>query len=170
MKQLRVALALIALGLVGSGCGKVADKATEKLTEKACEDGQRGENCDVDISEVGTSVNTDDGESSAGATTDYPDGYPDYLKIDGVAPEFASKDSIGGSATFSVAVVEDDATVEDLVGTLRSQLEDAGCTSTIDDTSPGSAVVEYACDAGTAGIIAGDTGGSASLTISFIER
>ncbi|MEZ5382717.1 MAG: hypothetical protein R2754_13115 [Microthrixaceae bacterium] len=151
MVHLRMALALLALGLLGCGCGNATDKAADTATGQA------------------TETAAEEGEPSAEATAGYPDGFPDYLMIDGVAPEFANKDSIGGAATFSVAVVEENATVEELVGALRSQLEDAGCTSSIDDTSPGSAVVEYACDAGTASIIAGDAGGSASLTISFIE-
>ena len=47
----RLVMALVAIVALGSaGCGKVAEKATEKLAEQACQDGGSGEDCEVDIS------------------------------------------------------------------------------------------------------------------------
>lgn len=162
MRQLRVALALIALGLVGSGCGKVAEKATEKLAEKACEEGQSGENCDVDISEDGVNVNTDDGSISAGGNTDYPEGYPDYLKLNGAKPMSAVS---AGDGSLNVTLTGDTPGTE-MIKTLQSQAEDAGCTTDEATAATGGGVVSMNCtDTMITMLGIGDSGPQTGATI-----
>lgn len=162
-KRLTMAFAAIAMTSL-TGCGKVAEKATEKLAEQACQEGQSGENCDVDISEDGVKVETDDGSFSAGDQTDYPDGYPDYLKANGFTPMSAVTT---GDGSINVTLVGETPGSE-LVKTLQGQAEAAGCTTDDATAATGGAIVSLNCADNIVTLLGvGDTGSQqgASVTI-----
>lgn len=147
-KRLTIATITIAT-ITLSGCGKIAEKATEKATEKiaekACKDGQSGEDCEVDISKDGVQVNTDDGSFSSGENTDYPDGYPDYLKVDGTKPMSAIAT---GDGAMNVTLVGD-VPGSEVVATLERQATDAGCTTDDEIPSAGVGFLSLNCSEGT---------------------
>ena len=127
MNLKRVALLVAALAMISAaGCGKLAEKATEKATEKvveqACKD---GEDCEVDFSKDGETMKIGDNEMAVGKNVDYPDGYPDYLKLDGFAPMYSSK---MGSMLMTVTLTNPDADGANWVAALTGQADDAGCT------------------------------------------
>ena len=165
----RLAVAFAAITMISlTGCGKVAEKASEKASEKlaeqACKDGQAGEDCKVDISEDGVNVKTGDGSFSAGENTDYPDGYPDYLKADGFKPASAVSTGDGSS---NVTLIGDTPGSE-LVKTLQSQAEGAGCTTDDATAATGGAIVSLNCAEGIVTLMGvGDSGSQqgASVTI-----
>lgn len=72
--------AMLTVSTVAVGCGKAADKASEKIAEKAIEQ-SAGDGVDVDINaDDGTySVNTPDGSYQAG--TSVPDTWPDDIPL-----------------------------------------------------------------------------------------
>ena len=156
-------MALVAIVALGSaGCGKVAEKATEKLAEQACQDGESGEDCEVDISEDGATVKVGDDEISAGVNTDYPAGFPDYLKVDGATPIQAVS---LGDGSMSVTLQGDG-----VLDALRRQAESSGCTSEESATGLG-AVAILSCDVGQVSLVgqddaAGGDGQVASITVS----
>ncbi len=166
-RQLTIAFAALTM-ISLTGCGKIAEKATEKasekLTEQACKGNQAGEDCEVDISKDGVNVKTDDGSFSAGQNTAYPDGYPDYLKADGFKPVSAVTT---GDGSINVTLIGDTPGSE-LVKTLKSQAEDAGCTTDDAAAATGGAIMSLNCAEGIVTLLGvGDAGSQqgASVTI-----
>lgn len=164
----RLALTLVAfLALVAAGCGglteKATEKATEKLAEQACQDGEDSENCDVDISEDGVQVNTDDGSFEVGENVDYPTDYPEYLRVDGIAP--LSAISIGdGSMSTTIQGVG-------VMDTIRRQAEAAGCTSEQDSATEIANVAILKCDVGQVSVTGQDDGtGEQVVSVSVIPE
>lgn len=66
---------VIALSLVITGCGKVAEKAAEKATEKAIEDSSGGK-AKVDLSGDKLEIKTDEGSFKVGGTYEWPSQIP----------------------------------------------------------------------------------------------
>lgn len=109
-----VAVIGVSLIFAVSACGKVSDKAAEKLTEKAIEQSAGG---DVDInSEDGSvKVKTEDGSYSygEGVPEDWPDDVPlpDEFKVTGGAsvdsPEGGTSLTVTGTTSKSVTEVVD---------------------------------------------------------------
>ncbi|MEZ5382716.1 MAG: hypothetical protein R2754_13110 [Microthrixaceae bacterium] len=164
MLHLRVVLALVALVFLGSSCGKVAEQATEKLAEKACESGQTGEDCDVDISEDGATVKVGDEEISAGDNTDYPEGYPDYLRLEGAKPISAVS---AGDGSINVTLTGDTPGTE-MLKTLQSQAEGAGCTADDATATAGGSIVSMNCADSTVTMLGiGDSGPQMGATITI---
>jgi hypothetical protein len=183
MNLKRVALLVAALATIpAAGCGKLAEKATEKATEKvieqACEDGG---DCEVDLSKDGATVKRGDTEMSFGENADYPDGYPDYLKLDGFTPTqtIRSDDGSGsdGAGGFVVTtMVNPDAGGADSLAALSGQAEEAGCTPDGDTDSinarvsdMGMSMARLTCPIGPVQISLRDRQGSEQLLLVSIH-
>ena len=167
IRGLTVAVAAITM-ITLSGCGKIAEKAsetaTEKLSEQACKDNKPGEECDVDISKDGVKVKTGDGSFSAGGDTDYPDGYPDYLKADGFKPISAVSSGDGSVNVTLTGKTPGSA----LVKTLQGQAEAAGCTTDDATAATGGAIVTLNCSEGTVTLMGiGDTGAQQGANVTI---
>jgi len=144
--------ALLVLG--ASGCGKVAEKATEKVTEKAIED-QTGGKAKVDLGngkvkvkdgsgnsyetdqDGNVKIKSDDGSTSftSGDGTKLPDGWPKDLEPPkGTTIETAT--ATEGALTVSGSLA---APVKDVYDGLKAQLADGGYELTADsyNTSDG---------------------------------
>ncbi|QXC61980.1 hypothetical protein KSP35_03935 [Aquihabitans sp. G128] len=130
-----------ALLVLGSGCGKVAEKAAEKATEKAIEDQSGGDaKVDIDGGKVKVSdgdgntyetgddgsvkISGDDGSTSftSGEGTELPKGWPDDLAPPkGTKIETATESD--GSLTVSGSL---DAPVKAVYDGIKAQLQDGG--------------------------------------------
>lgn len=90
--------AVLALGLVaGVGCGKVAEKATERAVERV--DGVD----DVDISEDGVRIETEDGVVDFSGDGTLPDGWPDDVPVpDDITVNFSGSTGSGSDRSFTV--------------------------------------------------------------------
>lgn len=154
-------LALLALGAVG--CGKVAEKATEKLSEQACE--QSGEeNCDVDVSDGSVSVKTDAGDFTVGEQVEYPEGFPSYLMIADVKPISAVRTPGETGDSFAVTITSD--TADDLFDTVEQQATDAGCTTGSEASATTGQTVTLTCPDGEVQLVSSaGTAAGAGLVI-----
>ena len=121
MRSRRSIVAAVAVGVVltSAGCGKVSEKASEKIAEKAIEAGSGG-NANVDIdgdgvvieTEEGTyradgegnvRIETEDGTYTAG-TGDLPEGWPDEIPLPDDL-EIVSSSRMGDEAQILLSVV-----------------------------------------------------------------
>ena len=66
-----------------SGCSSVGEKVGEKIGEKVIEEaaGSDGADVDVDLSEDGATIKTDEGEVNIGTGAGLPDGFPSEVPI-----------------------------------------------------------------------------------------
>jgi len=83
-RSLMAALAIGGVLIASTGCGKASEKIAEKATEKAIEAGAGGD-ADLDFTDGGFTVETDEGSSSFGAGM--PSGWPADVSLpDDFAP------------------------------------------------------------------------------------
>ena len=75
-----VCVILIALFLAAGCKGKIIERITEGAIESAIEAQSDGE-VDIDVSEGGISIKTDEGEVTIGEGTDLPDGFPSIIPV-----------------------------------------------------------------------------------------
>ncbi len=87
MKKMMVLAVIISLAIFmlfsASGCNvkqKIAEEAVEEAIEKVIESESGGE-ADVEISEEGASIKTDEGEVAIGEKAELPDGFPDVVPV-----------------------------------------------------------------------------------------
>lgn len=123
----RALAATVVSGLlvVGAGaCGKAAEKVGEKVAEKSLE-GVTG--ADVDASDDGVTIKTEDGEFSAKTTDELPDGWPvDLIAVpDGFSIESVSETKTPDGAMTAVSI-EGSGDIGDLVDSYVDALEGAG--------------------------------------------
>ncbi len=110
-----VAVAVIA-ALVGTSCGKVVEKATEK----AIENSSGADN--VDISKDGVKIESKDGTFEAGATTEMPKDLPKAPMFENASLKSSTKMSDSASTTWLLAgtVKDAKAAYQNLVKALKA--------------------------------------------------
>ncbi len=116
---------LLALSLIISGCGKVAEKASEQAVEKVIES-ETGEKVDLDMDNESVEITTDQGTIKAGATYDWPSGMPSDVpefKYGSISSVIESTTEAGTSYTVTFEEVAADSFAK-----YRDDLEDKGWT------------------------------------------
>lgn len=189
-KRIVGGLSVAALLLLGSGCGKLAEKAVEKGTEKAIED-QTGGDADFDLDSgkvkvsdgEGGSFEVDgdgnvkvegrDGETSidTGDGAKVPADWPEaLLPPEGAKILSATSSTAAGSELLSVTA-ELDATVDEAYEGFKQQLIDAGFDITNDSNGDanGAAYANLIASDGTNDVVAsfGDNSGTTAANISI---
>jgi len=131
----KVTAAAFAVLLLATGCGKIAEKATEKVAEKAtgCKD--------IDVNQSGGSAtcNGTGANVDANGKAKLPDGFPKELAPPSgskVYSALSNKDA-DGNATY-VVTASLDGSAKDVAARLKQQLGDAGYEITDDGLSEGS--------------------------------
>ncbi len=118
-----VLVILLALSLIMGGCGKVAEKATEQVIEKAIES-ESGEKVDLNLNEGSAEITTDEGSMKIGSTYDWPSGMPSDVpefKYGSITGVIESTTDAGTAYTVTFEEVEADSFEK-----YRSDLEDNG--------------------------------------------
>jgi len=114
-----LAAGALAAGLGLSGCGQIAESATEKLIEQAA-----GGSVDVNIEGDGVTVEGSEGAMSIGGSVDLPDNWPSEVPTYGDGTlVLVSVDAASGSAT---AMWNTDQSVDDAASAVKSMVEGAG--------------------------------------------
>ncbi|MFW2513075.1 hypothetical protein ACNI3K_04795 [Demequina sp. SO4-13] len=157
---LRMLAPIAAATLVLGGCG-AAENLVEGAMEEAVEKGVEGATgADVEGSEDGFSVKTDEGEFTVGGDGSLPEGFPegDVPLVDGEIIQTA-KVSDGGSDGYAVTM-QVGGTIEDVHADALAKLEGAGFTSAgeVDMDEMKSSTLEGAGSVG--GVVLGVMGGS----------
>jgi hypothetical protein len=133
---MRTTLGVAVLGaalVLGTGCGAVADKATERATEEATEEALGGD-AQVDVDDDGNvQIESEDGSASYG-TGELPDDWPDDIPMPDdteITAAISSDGTSNISGTSSLSPEEVDAHFADLgwESTSESNAELGGTTS-----------------------------------------
>lgn len=163
-------IAMVGAAVLGtSACGAVADKAAEKATEKVTEEVTGAE--DVDISEDGVKVETQDGSMALGSS-EVPDGWPDDLLPipDDAGDLVANTISDGGSQSLSVTFTTS-GDFDDAVERYTDALEDAGWEEIATMSSTDYASLSYSADDSadeTATVLVYGEGDGVQITLSHM--
>lgn len=114
-----VAAVAVAVGTLLTGCGQIAESATEQLIEQAA-----GGSVNIDIEGDGMTVEGEDGAISMGGNLDLPDNWPGEVPTfsDG-SLVFVTVDAASGSAS---AMWNTESSVEDALGAMKGSIEGAG--------------------------------------------
>lgn len=159
MRALTGGLAGLALVAGTSGCGAIADKASEKATEKIAESATGCEDVDFDVEGGGASANCDGRQFDASATGQaaLPDGWPEDLP----APDGTQIVTSGGATDGLGYLGLVPGTVDQVAADVRATLEaagytideDASTTPTGDTVNGGSASVQASDGTFTANVL-----------------
>lgn len=177
-----------ALALTG-GCGKAAEKAAEKITERAIEEGAGGAN--VDISDGGMSFESEDGSFSyqiddegnvvmkgedgetsytTGGAAEVPDGWPAFLNLPPDAEILASSTSTDGDQKTATVMAEFSGDTKETYEGFKAMLEGEGFEITSDSltTSSDGSFAVVSAESGERMVsvsVSGNADGTGSISI-----
>jgi len=108
-----------------SGCRSVEEKVAEKVIEKAAE--SKGEDVDVDLSEEGVTIKSDEGELNIGEGAELPDGFPDVVPINPDLQIVTSwKSTEEGKENFAVSALYDKGSGNEIFNWYKNELVSSG--------------------------------------------
>jgi hypothetical protein len=114
-----LAAGVLAAGMLLTGCGQMAESATEQLLEQA-----GGGSVNIDLEGENLTVEGEDGAMSMGGDLSLPDNWPSEVPTfsDG-SMVFVTVDTAAGSAS---AMWNTELSVEDATGSIKGAVEGAG--------------------------------------------
>jgi len=112
-----------------SGCRSVGEKVEEKVAEKAIEKAAEGEgeDVDVDISEEGMTIKSDEGELSIGEGAELPDGFPGVVPINPdlqIVTSWKSTDE--GKENFAISALYSKGSGDEIFNWYKNELASSG--------------------------------------------
>lgn len=135
MTRARTRMVALAIGgalITSAGCGKASEKIAEKATEKAIE-ASAGGDADIDITDGGYTVETDEGSASFGAGM--PSGWPDDVPLpDDFAPTGGANIS-SGTDTMITATGTTGEGIDELLAFYDAELDGWEQTQSIESTA-----------------------------------
>ncbi len=156
---------LVALGMVGAGCGKKASEtASEKVIESAME--ANGQDADVTVNAGNMQIKTDKEDISFGEGTKLPDGWPDDVPLyEGVTLLTAMKMAEG----FTIQGMTKDS-VEKITEFYKGELLKKGWTEDSITTQPQLAMMNYSKEKRALAVILSVADAETSLAITITGK